>query len=155
MILSGQDKLLLNRLQKDFPVHKAPYSVIGEELGMTEQEVLERVIKLKQQGYIRRIGPFFSSHKLGYTSTLVALSVPEEAIDETAAVINRYAGVTHNYVRSGKYNMWFTFIATSEAQLQQSLADIRVQTGMTDMLILPATHMFKVNVNLRIAEDGE
>jgi len=152
-ILSVEDKQLLNRIQQDFPVHTAPYAVIGTELGMTEQEVLERVARLKQEGYIRRIGPCFNSHELGYTSTLVALSIPEETIVEAAAIINRYTGVTHNYIRSGTYNMWFTFIASSQAQLEQDLADIRNQIGMTAMLVLPATHMFKVNVNLHITED--
>lgn len=152
-MLSAKDKKLLNRLQECFPVEAEPYAVIGAELGMEEQEVLNRVARLKQEGYIRRLGPIFNSAKLGYTSLLIALIVPPEKIDETAQVINRYPGVTHNYVRSGKYNVWFTFIASSTERLEKALSDICAQTEPQDMLILPATRMFKVNVNLPLLED--
>lgn len=143
---------MLNRLQEHFPVVANPYAIIGAELNMDEQEVLNRVAKLKQQGYIRRIGPAFNTAKLGYISTLIALAVPEEKIDQAAEVINRYPGVTHNYVRTGTYNVWFTFIAACQAELEDALTNIREQTGLDDMLVLPATRLFKVNVNLRIPE---
>lgn len=151
-MLSAEDKKLLNRLQEHFPVETNPYRVIGDELGMAEQEVLNRIARLKQAGYIRRLGPIFNSAKLGYTSMLVALAVSPEEVDEAAAVINRYTGVTHNYVRSGKYNIWFTFIASGKERLDKALDDIREQTGAQDVLILPATRLFKINVNLPIME---
>jgi DNA-binding Lrp family transcriptional regulator len=154
-ILSAEDKKLLNRLQDNFPVEVNPYAVIGAELDMAEQEVLDRVARLKQEGYIRRLGPVFNSAKLGYTSTLIALAVPPEQIDEAAEVINRYMGVTHNYVRAGKYNIWFTFIASSKERLEKALNNIRARTGTHEMLILPASRMFKVNVNLPMLEDPE
>jgi hypothetical protein len=84
--------------------------------------------------------------------TLVALAVPPERIEEVAEIINRYSGVTHNYVREDEYNVWFTYIAESKEKLQQVLASIRKKTGLNDMLILPATHTFKVNVNLKLGE---
>ena len=129
-----------------------PYAVIGYELNMAEEEVLHRVARLKQEGYIRRLGPIYNSAGLGYTSTLIAMSISPKKIDEAAEVINRHAGVTHNYVRSGKYNVWFTFIASGREQLEKALNEIREQTGTHDMLILPATRLFKVNVNLSIPE---
>lgn len=154
-ILSTEDKKLLNRLQKSFPVEVNPYAVIGAELAMGEQEVLNRVARLKQEGFIRRLGPVFDSAKLGYISRLVALSIPPEQIDKAAEVINSYTGVTHNYVRTGKYNVWFTFIAPNEERLEKALSDIRERTGPQDILILPATRLFKVNVNLPMLEDPE
>ena len=50
------DRQLLNRLQSDFPLTSAPYQLLGEELGLNEAEVLERIGRLKEQGIIRRIG---------------------------------------------------------------------------------------------------
>lgn len=152
-MLSAEDKKLLNRLQEGFPVEAMPFAVIGAELGMEEQEVLDRVARLKQAGYIRRLGPIFNSARLGYSSMLIALAVAPEKIDEAAQVINRYPGVTHNYVRSGQYNIWFTFIASSAGRLERALKEIRERTEIQDMLILPAERMFKVNVNLTMPED--
>jgi DNA-binding Lrp family transcriptional regulator len=60
-------------------------------------------------------------------------------------VINAYPGVTHNYRRSQNYNVWFTFIAPTENQLNRSLDEIREKTGITDILSLRATRTFKIN----------
>jgi DNA-binding Lrp family transcriptional regulator len=152
-MLSIEDKLLLNRIQENFPVDARPYAVIGTQLGMPEEEVLERITRLKEAGFIRRIGPFYNSRNFGYASTLVGFAVPEDKVEDAARIINEYKGVTHNYIRSGTYNMWFTFIAASKEHLENSLNDIREKTGLHKMLILPATRMFKVNVNLRLLED--
>lgn len=151
-VLTAEDIKLLNRLQEGFPVAESPYALIGAELGMNEAEVINRVGQLKQAGYIRRIGPSFNSAKLGYASTLVALAVPPAKIDETAAVINGYQGVTHNYVRTGKYNVWFTLIAAGKERLEKAIKEIGEQTGISDMLVLPAARLYKVNVNLYIPE---
>lgn len=151
-MLSPEDKKLLQRLQDCFPVAANPYAVIGAELGMDEQEVLSRVARLKEAGYIRRIGPIFNSGALGYVSTLVALDVPPEKIDAAAEIINRYTGVTHNYVRSGRFNIWFTFTASSSGRLEAALQEIRGQTEARDMLLLPSARLFKVNVHLPIME---
>lgn len=151
-MLAAEDIRLLNRLQEGFPVAESPYALIGAELGMNEAAVINRVGQLKQAGYIRRIGPSFNSAKLGYESTLIALAVPPEIMDETAVVINSYQGVTHNYVRTGKYNVWFTLIAAGKERLEKAIKDIGEQTGISDMLVLPATRLYKVNVNLCIPE---
>jgi DNA-binding Lrp family transcriptional regulator len=59
MLLTALEKQLLDRMQENFPIHPRPYAVIGQELGMTEQEVIDYVRRFKEQGYIRRIGPFY------------------------------------------------------------------------------------------------
>ena len=151
-VLTAEDIRLLNRLQEGFPVAERPYALLGAELGMDEAEVINRVEQLKQAGYIRRIGPSFNSAKLGYASTLIALAVPPEKIEETAMVINSYQGVTHNYVRTGKYNVWFTLIAAGKEELEKVSQDIGKQTGISEMLVLPATRLYKVNVNLCLPE---
>ena len=102
------DKKLLNLMQNEIPIDKRPFKILGEKLLITENEVLKRVNKLKNEGIIRRIGGIFNSRKIGYTSTLCAAKVPENKIEEVAACINEYDEVTHNYIREDEYNMWFT-----------------------------------------------
>ncbi|MBQ5745458.1 MAG: Lrp/AsnC family transcriptional regulator, partial [Selenomonadales bacterium] len=60
-MLSAFDKSLLNMLQTDLPIAKRPFAVLAERLGTEEAVVLERLTWLKENGYIRRIGPFFDS----------------------------------------------------------------------------------------------
>ena len=144
------DRELLNKVQDEIPLTEQPYAQLAESLGLSEDEVIERLGALKDQGIIRRMGGVFDSRRLGYKGTLCALKVPEDRIDEVAAVINQYAGITHNYLRRHEYNMWFTLLAQSPEKTQRILAEIQEKTGLDDLLNLPSRRFFKVRVNFQI-----
>lgn len=148
--LDDVDRQILNRIQSDFPVTERPYATLAEELGLTEPDVLRRVRRLKTDGIIRRIGGNFSPDKLGFVSTLCAARVRGEQVDRFAEVVNRFPGVTHNYLRESRYNVWFTFIAPSVEEIEANLADISAETGVTDILNLPATRVFKIRAEFRV-----
>jgi hypothetical protein len=61
-----------------------------------------------------------------------------------------YAGVTHNYMRDHEFNIWFTFIAPSRDQIAESLEEISRQTGVSPILNLPATRVFKISANFKL-----
>ena len=138
------DKSILNRIQADFPITSRPFKSIAETLNLTEQEVINRIQQLKQTGIIRRIGGNFVPEKLGFVSTLCAAKVPEDKIKAFARAVNRYPGVTHNYQRDNEFNIWFTFIAPSMEEIEQNLKDISEETGVTEILNLPATRVYKI-----------
>ncbi len=145
MDLDDIDKAVLNRIQSDFPVHPHPFRVIAQELGLTESQVVARTRRLKAAGIIRRIGGNFAPHKVGFVSTLCAARVPEARIDQFAAVVNQFSGVTHNYLRDNAvFNVWFTFIARSMAEIETHLSRIRDETGVETIMNLPATRVFKI-----------
>ena len=144
------DKAILNRIQSDFPIAARPYLTIADELNLTEAEVLDRISRLKQMGIIRRIGGNFVPAKLGYVSTLCAAKVPEDKIERFADVVNRFPGVTHNYLRENSYNVWFTFIAPSMEEIEQNLKGIEQETGITEILNLPATRVFKIKAQFDV-----
>ena len=144
------DKAVLNRIQSDFPITSRPYRTIAEDLGLSEGEVLKRVSRLKASGIIRRIGGNFSPEKLGFVSTLCAAKVPEDRISQFAEVVNRYPGVTHNYRRENTFNIWFTFIAPKMDEINANLEQIAAETGVTDILNLPATRVFKIRAEFKV-----
>jgi DNA-binding Lrp family transcriptional regulator len=144
------DKAILNRIQSDFPITSRPYRTIAEDLGLSEGEVLKRVSRLKASGIIRRIGGNFTPEKLGFVSTLCAAKVPEDKISQFAEVVNRYPGVTHNYRRENTFNIWFTFIAPSMDEIKANLEQIAAETGVTDILNLPATKVFKIRAEFQV-----
>lgn len=143
-MLDDTDRSILNRIQTRFPIEQRPYKSIAEELGLTEKEVIQRVRRLKQKNIIRRIGANFVPEKVGFVSTLCAARVPEDAIDRFAEVVNRYSGVTHNYQRDNDLNIWFTFIAPSMEEIEHNLRQIERETGVSEILNLPATRVFKI-----------
>jgi siroheme decarboxylase len=144
------DKTILNRIQSDFPIASRPYHVIAQELGFSEDQVIERVKRLKETGIIRRIGGNFVPHKVGFVSTLCAAMVPEEKVDAFACVVNRYTGVTHNYMRENNFNVWFTFIARSMDEIRDNLTQISKETGVETILNLPATKVFKIKAQFDV-----
>jgi DNA-binding Lrp family transcriptional regulator len=148
--LDATDRTIINRIQSDFPIDSRPYRVIARELGLTERQVIERVRVMKEQGIIRRIGGNFVPHKVGFVSTLCAAKVPEDKIDAFAEVVNRYAGVTHNYHRDNEFNIWFTFIAPSREEIARNLDQISKETGVDTILNLPATKVFKIRAKFDV-----
>jgi DNA-binding Lrp family transcriptional regulator len=148
--IDAVDKAILNRIQSDFPITKRPYRAIAEYLGLSEGEVIKRVSRLKKSGIIRRIGGNFTPDKLGFVSTLCAARVPEDKISQFAEVVNRYPGVTHNYRRENSFNVWFTFIAPSMDEIDAHLQQIAAETGVKDILNLPATRVFKIKAEFKV-----
>ena len=148
--LDSTDSAILNRIQSDFPITSRPYLAVANELGLTEKEILDRVARLKKAGIIRRIGGNFVPGKLGFVSTLCAARVPPDKIDHFAEVVNRYPGVTHNYQRDNEYNVWFTFISQSMEEIEANLKKIGEETGISDILNLPATKVFKIKAQFDV-----
>ena len=144
MPIDDVDRRILNAIQSDFPIEERPYDIIARQVGLTEAEVIGRIRILKMDGIIRRIGGNFAPDKLGYVSTLCAACVPAEKLTMFAEAVNAYTGVTHNYVRENRYNVWFTFIAPSMEKIEESLGEIRQQTGVNEIISLPATKVFKI-----------
>lgn len=144
------DRALLNRIQSDFPIASRPYRVVAEELHLTEEAVLKRLSALKEKGFIRRIGGNFVPEKLGFVSTLCAARVPADQLDRFAAAVNRYPGVTHNYQRDNSFNIWFTFIAPSRSEIVANLQRISRETGITEIINLPATDVFKIKAHFHL-----
>ncbi len=138
------NRAILNSIQSDFPLTPRPYRTVAEDLGLSEDDVLNRLKRLKKEGFIRRIGGNFVPEKLGFISTLCEARVPEDKIDLFATTVNRYPGVTHNYQRNNEFNIWFTFIAPSMDEIHERLNRIRLETGINDIINLPATKVFKI-----------
>ncbi|MFH1081475.1 MAG: Lrp/AsnC family transcriptional regulator [Pseudomonadota bacterium] len=139
------DHKILNIIQAAFPLETEPYRWIGEQTGVTHEEAFNRVRKLRESDIIRRIGAVFDPKKLGFVSTLCAARVPEEKLRRFVAHVNAYPGVTHNYRRNHDYNVWFTYIAADEDELNRFLEEIREKTGIADMISLRAVRTFKIN----------
>jgi DNA-binding Lrp family transcriptional regulator len=63
------DRSIINEIQSDFPITERPFQELANRFRLSEDEVLGRVKKLKEEGVIRRIGGNFNSKKLNFTST--------------------------------------------------------------------------------------
>lgn len=141
------DKKLLNEIQSNFPITKRPYTDLGNLLNRSEDEVIQRIQTLKDKGIIRRIGGNFESQKLGFTTTLCAARVPDAKLSRFVKVVNQYTGVTHNYLRDHYFNIWFTFVAPDMDDIDKHIGEIIQNTGVREILNLPAVRTFKILVD--------
>lgn len=152
--LEKLEQRVLEVIQQDFPIASRPYAELADKLDSTEDEVFGAVQSLCKKGIIRRLGGSFDSRKVGYKSTLAALSVPDDRLEEAVEIVNSYAGVTHNYEREGKYNVWFTIIAPSDEDIERTIEEIKTRTG-APALNLPATRVFKIKVDFDLGNNDE
>jgi len=147
--LDETDRSLLTIIQEDFPIQSDPWQVLSDKIGVSADEVYERVEKLVDAGVIRKIGPVLETDRVGLSArTLVLMKVPDERVDEVGEIVSGFDSVTHNYLREHEYNLWFTLITSSQELLKSSLDEILEATGIpeSDALDLPVTRKHKIKV---------
>ena len=149
--MEALDRKILEIIQDGFPLEERPYAALGRRLGVSEEDAFDHVEGLRQSGVIRRLGGIYDSRRLGYISRLCAGVVPEGKLDGFAAAADKIPSITHNYVRSHAYNVWFTVIARSEAEIQETVRVLEAETGLHDAHVLSASRMFKINTVMKAA----
>lgn len=147
--LDQLDISLLNVIQNQFPLTANPYFTLAEGLNTSEQDVINRIKRLKDMGIIRRIGAVFDSRQMGYYSTLCACSVPEGQIERAAEIINRVRGVTHNYLRDHHLNIWFTLTASNGEEAQEILKKLESEIGFP-IEAMPGKKLYKIKVSFEM-----
>jgi len=146
------DRKILDAAQREFPLAADPYALLAERVDSDAETVFARVMALLDDGTIRRLGAVWDSRRLGFATTLVALRVPPERVADVAALVNRYDEVTHNYERSGEWNLWFTLVARDAARIEAILSELRRDAGIreADMMNLPAEQVHKLDARFRV-----
>ena len=162
--MSELEQQILDLIQDAFPLVERPYLRLAEMLKVSEQVAFEAVERLRASGVIRRIGGVYDSKKLGFISRLCAGTVPASSLDFSAephaqtamemfaAVVNDVPAITHNYIRSHEYNVWFTVIAENEAVIQTIVDKLCDATDLHDVHVMSATRKFKINTVMALDE---
>jgi len=169
------DARLLERLHGGFPLIDRPFAQVAEELGQSEDEVIERLTRLLGQGVLTRFGPLFQIERAGGTFVLAAMSVPDARFDAVARAVNAWPEVAHNYrresataatgrrsarkqstppVHGAALNMWFVVATESAAAAEAVLQRIEADTGLP-VWRFPKEREFKVELKLPIVEAAD
>ncbi len=142
--LDSLEQSLLNDFQQGFPLTPTPFADMAEQLGVSEEQVLTTLEQLHQRGAVSRVGPVFRTHSIG-ASTLAAMRVPEERLEEVAEQVNSFDAVNHNYEREHQLNLWFVATAPNEEALQQVLQQIETTTGI-EVIALPMLEDYHIDL---------
>ncbi len=146
------DRQLLNLLQSDFPLVPRPFAALAATLSTTEDDIVERVRRLRDDGIIRQLSAIFDGPALGYSTTLVALEVAADRLDQAAAVISAHPGVTHNYARDNRFNLWFVLAVPPGVDPAATARDLAHRAGAVHQLLLPSLKLFKIAVQYDVVK---
>ncbi len=125
------DRQILAKLQGDFPICERPYAEAAAQLGIAEDELLQRLERLLADKVLTRFGPMFQVEAMGGAFVLAALAAPEARYDEVTALVNALPQVAHNYRREHTLNMWFVLATETPDGIAETIARIERDTGLT------------------------
>ena len=167
------DARLVQRLHGGFPLVERPFATIGDELALSESEVLDRLASLMAHGVLTRFGPLFQIERGGGAFVLAALAVPDARFDAVAEQVNAWPEVAHNYRRqsanalaaapagacacvqaadgTAPLNMWFVVAAETPATAEEVLRGIEAESGLA-VWRFPKEREFKVELKLPLGE---
>lgn len=152
--MDEQDCKILEALQNDFPLTERPYEIMAQKLQMPLDRLWDRIQRLMKDGVVRRIGASLDSRKLGFCSTLAAVSCKADTIQQAAKIIGQFPEVTHSYLRNDNFNIWFTLIAVDEERIERILEQIRTSLSLecSQILNLPMKGLYKLNARFKVAK---
>lgn len=141
---------LLNDYQRGFPLCAEPFREIAGRLGATEEAVLAAYARLAVAGALSRIGAVFRPNVVG-ASTLAALRVPRQRLEEVAARVSARPEVHHNYEREHEWNLWFVAAAADRARLERVLDGIECECALL-LLRLPLEEDFHIDLGFDLRD---
>lgn len=144
MCLDEMHMQLIEGWQRSFPLVAKPFAHIAMSLDTSEADVIAMLAELSRRSILSRVGATIRPNTAG-ASTLAALSVPSERLDEVASIVNHEAGVNHNYEREHAFNLWFVVTGRDRNAVSQSLNRIEASTGLP-ILNLPLEQSYCIDL---------
>jgi len=123
------DRKIINTLQDGIPICDHPFAKAAEKMGISEDALRKRLIRLRDNGIVTRIGPMFHAERLGGGLTLAAMRILKEDFDRVTTQVNAFDEVAHNYERNHEFNMWFVLATENAEHINEVLESIEKKTG--------------------------
>jgi len=149
--LDDLDKKMIDQFQRDLPLVERPYAAIAEKLGVSEEDVIEALKVLKENGTLSRVGAVFKPNTVGH-STLAAMAVAPERLEEVANLVSSFDQVNHNYEREHRLNLWFVVTAADGDGIGQVIEEIEHLTGIK-VLNLPMLDDYHLDLGFDLRWD--
>ncbi|MGL4807626.1 MAG: AsnC family transcriptional regulator [Giesbergeria sp.] len=135
MALDDFDRQLIAATQGGLPLVPRPYDAVGERLGVSGQQVRERLAQMLESGLIRRIGAVPNHYRLGFTANGMSVwDVDDTQVDILGERIGQLPGVSHCYRRPRRLPSWpYTLFAMlhgrTRAEVEQQAVQLQELLG--------------------------
>ena len=101
------ERSLIAALQEGLPLVSHPYAEIARQINSSEQEVIDHIAKMQQQGDIKRLGIVVRHRMLGYTANaMVVWDIPDDQVDKLGECFGQFDFVTLSYRRPRHLPDW-------------------------------------------------
>ncbi len=143
------DRKILSETNKGLLLTPEPFNQIAAQIGITTQEVIARIVKLQENGVIRRFGASIKPNDIGFSANaLVAWKVPENRVQDVGSRLSKFGEVTHCYERTpvvGKweYNLYTVIHARERGAVEKLVKNLSEAIAVSDYLILYSTRDLK------------
>ena len=127
--LDQTDRQLLNVLQDGFPICERPYLVVAEQMGIDEEELIQRIENLLATNYLTRFGPMYHAERMGGGLSLAAMAIPAGDFERVNLIVNSLPEIAHNYERDHAFNMWFVVATEQREDVEATVKKIQALTG--------------------------
>jgi DNA-binding Lrp family transcriptional regulator len=134
-VLTEIDRALVVATQEGLPVSERPYQIIGDELGISEDEVICRLEKMLEHKVIRRIAVIPNHYRIGFKANgMTVWNVKDEDIKELGRQIGELPYVSHCYQRPRhepywSYNLFAMVHGTERAQVEERAEKLKAILG--------------------------
>src|SRR5262245_15377124 len=151
MMVTAAELELVDRWQRNFPLVPQPFAVVGEVAGLDEAATIASFTHLRDVEVLSRIGAVVRPNTVG-ASTLAAMRVPPDRIDEVAAIVSAEPLVTHNYEREHAINLWFVVAGPDAASLTATLSRIE-QRADIQIIRLPLLEAYHLDLGFALTRE--
>jgi DNA-binding Lrp family transcriptional regulator len=140
-MLTELEKKVVVAIQGDLPITPTPYQEIAEDLGISEELLLNTLKRLCERGVIRRFGATLRHQKSGFTANaMVAWCVEEARADQVGEIFAAFKEVSHCYHRKPTqdwpYNLYTMVHASDEANCRETASRMAEQAAVTEYELL-------------------
>jgi siroheme decarboxylase len=146
--LSEDDVAVIRATQGRMPVVPEPFAPAAERLGITQEEVLERLESLRERGGLRRVAAILYHRRAGFSANGMGVwKVPEAEILETGKRMAAFRGISHCYQRptypDWPYSVFTMAHGRSKEECDAILDSIAEATGISERATLYSSTEFK------------
>lgn len=122
---SAVDRELILLTQQGLPLVPRPYHALGEQLGISADEVMERLERMLANGRIRRIAAVPNHYKLGFTTNgMTVWDVADEQAEQLGQQVGALDFVSHCYLRPRHLPEWsYNLFAMVHGRTREDIAD--------------------------------
>lgn len=147
-IPNEDDKEFIRQLQKDLQVIDRPFLPAAQALGMSEEQVFEKLRYYESIGVMRRYAAILRHRDVGFTANgMIVWRVPEEKIESVGETLGAFPQISHCYQRpvyaDWPYNVFSMVHCKSIAEAESMAKDIQSHIKVDDYKILFSSREFK------------